>query len=340
MEKQKILFIPTRSHLNLVFSQETAQRLESCFNVTFNWEDRNYTSEEVAQKIRGFDGLITGWGSPPLTESIFENADRLKIIAHSAGSVKQLLSEDIVRRHIIPRKICVCNANKAIAFNVAEATVGLLIMASHRFLDHVISIREKRIWRNPDIPWNTKTLNGSTIGVVAASTVGREVIRLLQAFDAKILVYDPYLSEWEVERLNVEKTTLENLFRRSDFVTIHAPVTKETVHMINGRHLEMLRDGAVLVNTSRGVIIDQDALLRECETGRIIAALDVTDPEPLPLDSRFRDLKNVIITPHISGAGRYGYYRIGEMILQALEDYFADKRVEVEINFEKYNILA
>lgn len=340
MEKRKVLCIPTESHIKRVFRKETLERLKRRFDVTFNEKGRDYTSEEVADKIEGFDGLITGWGSPPLTEPVFENADRLRIIAHSAGSIRHILSRDIVQRYILPRKICVCNAVKAIAYNVAESTIGLLIMTSRRFLDHVNSIREKPVWRDTAIPWNTQTLNGSTVGIVAASTVGREVIRLLQPFDVEILVYDPYLSEWEAGRLNVKKTTLEELFKRADFVTVHVPVTEETIHMINGRHLKLLRDGAVLVNTSRGKVIDHEALLKECETGRIMVALDVTDPEPLPPNSPFRKLKNVIITPHISGAGYYGYFKIGEMTLQALEDYFADRRVENAVNLERYDILA
>jgi len=306
----------------------------------FNDLDRDYTSDEVAEKIKGFDALITGWGTPPLTEAVFENADRLKIIAHSAGSVKYMLSKNVVQRYIVPRGICVCNAPKAIAYNVAETTLGLLIMTSHRLIDHVINVREKMLWHDPNIPRKVKTLNGSTIGIIGASTVGREVIRLLKPFDVKILVYDPYLSDAEAKQLNIEKTSLEDLFRRSDFVSVHAPMTKETYHMINERHLKLLRDEAVLVNTSRGKIIDQEALIKECMSKKILVALDVTDPEPLPPDSPLRKLKNVIITPHIAGFGSYGAQKIGEMTLKALEDFFAGRKVENAINFEKYDILA
>ncbi len=338
--KSRVLCIPTSKHIEYVFSKESLERLESRFNVTFNDIDRDYTSEEVAAKVKGFDALITGWGSPPLTEEVFENADRLKIIAHSAGSVKYMLSKDVVQRYIIPRRVCVCNTPKAIAYNVAETTLGLLIMASRRLVDHIVGIREKPAWRDPDIPRDVKSLNGSTIGIVGASLVGREVIRLLEPFDIKILVYDRYLSEWESGRLNVEKASLEDLFRRSDFVSIHAPMTEETYHLIDQRHLKLLRDGAVLVNTSRGRVIDHEALIKESETGRILVALDVTDPEPLPPDSPLRKLKNVMITPHVAGQGSYGIKKIGEMTLQALGDFFSGKKVKNAIDFEKYNILA
>jgi phosphoglycerate dehydrogenase-like enzyme len=254
-----------------------------------------------------------------------------------------MLSKDIIQRYIVPRKICVCNANKAIAYNVAEATLGLLIIASYKLIDFIMNIREKGVWRDPSRPINGTgtTINGSTIGIVGASTVGREVIKLLKPFDARILIYDPYISEKEAQQLNAERTSLEELFKQSDFVSIHAPMSEETYHMIDERHLKLLRDGAVLVNTSRGRLIDQDALIEECKTERILVALDVTDPEPLPADSPLRKFKNVIITPHISGCwGFYGMKKIGEFTLQALEDFFAGKEVKNQVNLERYDILA
>jgi len=338
--KNRVLCIPTSKHVEYVFSKENLHRLETMFDVAFNDLDRDFSSREVAGKIEGFDALITGWGSPPLTQDVFENADRLMIIAHSAGSVKYMLSKEVLQRYVIPRKICVCNAPKAIAYNVAETTMGLLIMASRRLVDHIVNIRERPVWHSPEIPRSVRSLNSSTIGIVGASTVGREVIRLLQPFNAKILVYDPYLTDWEAGRLNVEKTSLEDLFRRSDYVSVHAPMTEETYHMINERHLILLRDGAVLINTSRGKLINHEDLIKECKSGRILVALDVTDPEPLPPDSPLRKLKNVMITPHVAGLGSYGAQKIGEMTLQALEDFFSGNKVSSAIDFEKYDILA
>jgi len=339
--KRRILCIPTAGHIKYVFSEETLERLKNLFDVTFNDLGRDYTSEELASKIPGFDGLITGWGSPTLTEEVFENADRLRIIVHSAGSVRAgLLPKKMVEKYIIPRGICVCNAPKAIAYNVAETTLGLMIMVSHRLFDHALNVRERLIWRDKSLPREFKTINGSIIGIVGASRVGREVIRLLKPFDCRVIVYDPYLSDKEAHQLGVEKTGLEDLFKKSDFVTVHAPLTEETVHMIGRKHFKLLRDGAVFINTSRGKIIDQDALIEECETGRILAALDVTDPEPLPEDSPLRRLKNVIITPHIAGLGYYGAKKIGEMTLQALEDFFAGREVKNRVDFSQYDILA
>ncbi|MBO3803976.1 MAG: hydroxyacid dehydrogenase [Candidatus Brockarchaeota archaeon] len=340
MPKPRILYLPTRSHTDLVFQPETFKLLLESFEVKVNDRGEDYTTEQVAREIEHYDGLVTGWGTPPLDGSVFERAKKLRIIAHSAGSVKYMLSKDVVRRYVVPMGICVFSANEAIAYNVAESTIGYMIMASRRFMEHALAVRHKKAWRDPSIPWNGQFLSGSSVGVVGASKVGRHVIRLLKPFDVKIFVYDPYLPELEAEKLGVTKAGLDEVFSRCDILTIHAPSTEETFHMVGERQLALMKDGALLVNTSRGSVIDHQALLAKCREGRIRVVLDVTDPEPLPPDSPLRLLENVIITPHISGAGYYGYHKIGSSTLQALLDFFAGRKVEGEVSFQNYDVLA
>lgn len=341
MGKQKILYVPTKAHTERVFMKGDFERLLKTFDVTVNVRNRELTSSEVADLIRGMDCVITGWGSPELTEEFFENADRLRIIAHSAGSVKPILPKGVVERYVIPRGICVVSCRRAIAYNVAESTIGMMIMASRRLIDHVNAYREKGVWRDEGIPLNGQFLSGAVVGIVGASMVGREVIRLLKRFrGVKILVYDPYLPDDEAKRLKVEKASLNEIFERSDIVSVHAPLTDETYHMIGSDQLKRMKDGAVLVNTARGGIIDHEALLKECVKGRILAVLDVAEPEPLPSDSPFRFLKNVYVTPHVSGAGRYGYYMIGKIIVKSLIDFFAGKPVRDALNMRLYDVIA
>ena len=339
MSKPKILYLPTPSHTEKVFKSEVFERFLRNFDVTLNETGSNYTTEQVASQIQGFDGLVTGWGTPRLTVEVLENADKLCIIAHSAGSVKGMLA-DVVEKYLIPRNISVFSANGAIAYNVAEHTIGALIMTSRRFVDHAIAIREKDVWRDSNIPGDSQFLRGSVVGIVSASKVGREVIKLLQPFDVKILIYDPYLSDWEAGRLKVEKVELDDVFARADFVTVHAPNIPETWGMIDEKQLKLMKDGAVLVNTSRGKVIDHQALFAEAKTGRILVTLDVTDPEPLPADSPLRKLPNVYITPHISGAGYYGYFKIGSTTVEALENFFAGKSVIGAVDLDKFAQLA
>lgn len=340
MSKPKVLYVPTPSHTKRAFRDSDYQRMCSRFDVTANPSDKNPTSEQVAAQIKGFDALVTGWGVPPLTEQVFENADRLRIIAHSAGSVKGFLSQQVVDKYLLPRRIVVFSANHAIAYNVAEYTVGMLITASRRIADQAEHIRTTGGWKHPEFNGNGQFLQGSTVGIVSASKVGREVIRMLKPFDVHVLVYDPYLSDWDAGRLGVEKVELDDLFSRSDMVSLHAPNTPETQGMIGARQLKRLREGALFVNCSRGAVLNHDALYTEAASGRIRVVLDVTTPEPLQADSPIRKLPNVTITPHVSGAGLYGYYKIGSSTVQALEEFFADLPVTEAVPFDRYATLA
>jgi len=310
------------------------------FDVVASKSEQRWSSEELAERIHGCEALVTGWGSPAVTADVMERADQLSLIAHSAGSIKSLVKREIADQYLLPRGIPLFSANNAIAFNVAESTIGYMIMVSHYWLEHVLHVRTSTGWASPEIPKTAQFLRGSRVGLVSASTVGREVIQLLQPFDVDIRIYDPHLSDWDAGRLGVQRAELHEIFAESDFVSVHAPSIPQTRRMIGAEQLRLLRDGAVFLNTSRGSVLDHDALTREAATGRIRVVLDVTEPEPLPGDHPLRRMPNVFITPHVSGAGAYGYLKIGDMTLQALEDRFNGRPVRGAVNFERYELLA
>ncbi|MGW2112427.1 NAD(P)-dependent oxidoreductase, partial [Streptomyces sp. NPDC001948] len=138
----------------------------------------------------------------------------------------------------------------------------------------------------------------SRIGVIGASRTGRAYIALARAMGARVSVTDPYLSAADAEELGVERVPLEALLAHSRIVAVHAPVTEETHRMIGAGQLALMPDGAGLVNTARSWLVDEDALLAELATGRLDAAIDVFDDEPLPAGHPFRALPNVLLTPH------------------------------------------
>ncbi|MBM3214585.1 hydroxyacid dehydrogenase [Candidatus Poribacteria bacterium] len=334
----RILYVCTPSHTRKVFRPEDYTRLQTHFDVHANSSERNYTSEQLANEIAGYDALLTGWGAPRITQDAMARADRLRLIAHSAGSVRGMLND--VADSIMARDIAVFSANRAIAYNVSEATVGYMIMASRRWFDHMSTIRSGG-WSKSEVPSNGQYLRGSTVGIVSASTVARELIELLRPFGVEIILYDPLLSEYDAGVLGVELVqVLEDLFARADFLTVHAPSIPETDRMVGARELAHLRDGAVFVNTSRGSVVDHEALYHVARSGRIQVVLDVTTPEPLPPDHPLRSLTNVFITPHVSGAGYYGYFKIGELTTAAIENYFAGKPFEGRVDMSRWAMLA
>lgn len=341
-EGVKVLCVVPKSQREMKVRPETWAELKRKFEVTENETEKNWTNDELAESISGYDAVLTGWGSPPFTEKVWEKAERLKLIVHMAGSVKFLFPNDVVQRFCIPRNITVVSCAHALAINVAEMTVALMVMAARRLYEHIQAFRERGVWKDKNLPTNFPTINGSTVGIIGASRVGREVILLLRAYrDVRILLYDPYITPEQASELGATLTDLETLFSESDFISLHAPLTKQTVGMIGERHFALMKDGAIFINTARGKIVDTNALVKALQTRQIFAVLDVTDPEPLPANHPLRFLPNCYITPHIAGAGVYGYFQIGEMTLKALVDFFENGvRPEGAIDWTVYDSLA
>jgi phosphoglycerate dehydrogenase-like enzyme len=165
---------------------------------------------------------------------------------------------------------------------------------------------------------------GRRIGLVGASTIGRLVIERLRSLDVEVVVADPYLTATEAMVLGVELVDVDELLATSDVVSLHAPLLASTRHMIGVDQLATMRDGAWLLNTARGGLVDTDALTAELVSGRLNAFVDTPDPEPLPSGSPLYDLPNVILTPHIAGAMGSEVSRMGDLAVTEVERFVAD----------------
>ena len=253
--------------------------------------------------------LLTGWGCPPVDEAVLASAPRLRAIVHAAGSAKA---------HVTPvcwaRGILVSTAAEANAQPVAEYTLATILLANKaaRRAERLYRERRGRVDALAELPAAGNA--GKTVGVVGASRIGRRVIELLRPFDLEVLVHDPYLAE---------STPLDDLLAAADVVTLHAPSLPSTRHMLDRRRLALMRDGATLINTARGALVDHDALIAELRSGRLCAVLDVTEPEPLPVDSPLYELPNVVLTPHIAGALGTEVRRLGDAAIDEVARYAA-----------------
>ena len=138
-----------------------------------------------------------------------------------------------------------------------------------------------------------------TVGIVGFGRIGRRLAELLGGFGARLLAYDPYLDEAEARRRNVTPAGFEELLRESDVVTLHLPAAPETFHLINEETIAKMKDGAILVNTARGKLVDEEALVRALRSGKLRAAgIDVYEHEPVTADNPLFTLENVTVTPH------------------------------------------
>ncbi|MDZ8173012.1 hydroxyacid dehydrogenase [Microbacterium xanthum] len=268
-----------------------------------------------AATSREVEVLITGWGAPRFDHAMLQHWPRLRAIVHAAGSVKRLVTPEMW-----DRGIRVASAAQANAYPVAEYTLAMILLSSKRILDSARTFSHTEDWQSAR-PLGSFGGFGSVIGIVGASRVGRRVIELLQPFDMSCLLYDPSVSNDECRRLGATPASLEDLMRRADIVSLHAPALPETHHMIGRAELALLRDDGVLINTARGTLVDTDALVDEIRPGRLRAILDVTDPEPLPPGHALFGLSGVTLTPHVAGSLGNELRRMGVHVTAEVERF-------------------
>lgn len=263
---------------------------------------------EMVRALQNATVAMTGWGTPALPAEVFDQAPSLKLVAHSAGTVKYMIPDDFFRRGLRVTTAAAGNAVPVAQFTVAMI-VSLLkqvpwIPAAYAAGDTAEVGRRKAVVRE---------LDDISVGILGASRVGREVIRLLQSYPRlTVKAYDPYLSAADAAKLGVQVVDLDTACR-CEVVSVHAPNIPETRHMLNARTLALLPDHAVLINTARGALVDEAALVAEVRRRPLYVQLDVTDPEPPRADSPLRSEKNIILTPHIAGAMQQACRDMGEI---------------------------
>jgi len=204
---------------------------------------------------------------------------------------------------------------------VAEYVIGAVIVHFRRVLELNSAIRTDD-WTPLRQKWagRVESLQGRVIGVVGAGAIGREVVRLALAHGMRALVHDPHVPESALRELGVEPVGLEQLLADSDVVTLHALLTPETTHLISTDQLRAMQPHAILINTSRGPVVDEKALVLALDQGAIGGAvLDVFETEPLPSNSPLRSLPNCILSPHLAGCTDGGYAEIGERAAELVE---------------------
>ena len=335
MEKRANILIAMRPALyQQLFAPAQQERLRALGNLTAQEEGGNLTQAQLAAMIRAQDIVITCWGTPSFSDDVLASADRLKLIAHSAGTIKRLLPPAVFAEG---RRVT--HAAAAMAIPVAETTLLLILLCLRRFHKIDRAFKEEG-WASARALTPGIELAGTRIGVIGAGHTGRELIKKLNSLDAELWLYDPYQSESEAEAMGARKVDLETLLRECPVITLQAPVTAETQGMLGARQFGWMQDGAIFINTARPCLLDQEALLAELQSGRISAALDVFETEPLPNDSLFRQMDNVIITPHIASVTHQARHRQGEIITDEIDRFLQDGKLRYEVTRAMLDTMA
>jgi len=267
--------------------------------------------ERHAELLAGVDLIFSTWGMPRLDARFLAAAPRLKAVFYAAGTVKGFATPEAYARGIVISSAWVANA-----IPVAEYSLGVILLSLKRFWSHV-SVAPADKFRHASLP--IPGCYGTKVGLLSLGAVGREVAKLLSGFELEVQAYDPHADPGKAAALGVTMVGLKELFSESDVVSIHAPWIPETENMVGGDLVRSMKQGATLLNTARGSVVNEAEVCRALlERPDITAILDVTHPEPPLPDSPLRTLSNVILTPHIAGSlggeiARMGRWMVDEM---------------------------
>lgn len=301
-------------------AEEAMNLLKEKHEVVF----KELRGEELAREIGKYDALMVR-SATKVTRDIIERAERLKVIGRAGIGVDNIDVDAASEKGIY-----VVNSPTGSTRSVAELTFALMF-ALARHIHRADATMRQGIWAKKKL--KGIELLGKTLGLIGSGNIAREVAKMANCLGMKVLVYSPHCTQEKASEMGAELKSLEDIFRESDFVSLHIPKTEETYHMVDERLLSLMKPTAYLINVARGGVVDEEALYKILKERKIAgAALDVYEKEP-PEKSPLFELENVVFTPHIGAATKEGQIRAGvicaEQILKVLDgkepDYWVNK---------------
>jgi glyoxylate reductase len=292
-------------------------------------QDLPPSKEELLQHVPGVDGILSLLSDPIDVGVIQAAGDKLRVISKYAVGYNNIDIQEATRRNI-----SVGNTPGVLTEATADFAFALMMSAGRRVVEAEKHVRAGK-WKT----WSPSTLlgvdfAGATLGIIGFGRIGKAMARRATGFGMRILIYDPTTQPMA----GIIKVDLDTLYRESDFISIHTPLTPETKHLINADAFGKMKPNAVLVNTARGEIVDQAALYDALKNHRIFAAgIDVSDPEPLPMDSPLLELDNLIVCPHIASASTSTRENMALIAAGNLLAGLRGERLPFSVNPEIYN---
>ena len=293
-----IVALPFRHHATMICPEAKKMLTDAGFDLVCNDTGRKLNRDEQKAMIQDAFAVIAGTES--YDADMLDAAKNLKVILRFGVGLDNFDVAQMKRRGI---QIGVISNNNA----VAEFALTL-ILGTLKNLPRYDAVVREGLWSR----FPMYELSGKTVGIVGFGRIGRRLSELLQGFGVNILVHDLFFRTEDAEQYGVELVALEDLLSRSDIVSLHAPATPQTRHMINRESLVKMKDGAILVNTSRGALVDEEALYEALTTGKLrAAALDVYESEPVTKDNPLFALENVVLAPHAAALSFETNYNAG-----------------------------
>lgn len=293
-----------------------AEEYAGTLGIEYRWAPQLPFSEEaVVRELQNADAGIID--IEPYGESIFSQVkDSAKLLVRFGVGFDKVDLKAASRSGI-----AVARTTGANTTGVAEMALTLMLTCRRK-----INLYQRRTKTGEWVKDIGNELIGAVVGIIGYGNIGRRLAKLLKGFDCRILAYDPFPNEEAAKADGVEFVSLEEIFAQSDAISIHVPYTEQTHHMVNKETLALMKPTAVIVNTARGNIIDEEALYEALKSGQIAGAgVDVFAKEPLPVDSPLLALENAVLTPHVSSQTVESLWNIYKMAIDISADFFAGK---------------
>jgi len=280
--------------------------------------------EELKACIAEYHGLVIR-SATKVTSEIIEAAASLKVIGRAGSGLDNVDKEAATKRGIV-----VMNTPGGNTITTAEHAIALMFALARNIPQATLSMKEGK--------WEKKKFMGvelfnKTLGILGLGNIGSQVARRAHAFEMNVIGYDPFLSDEKARELGVEKVSIDELFRRSDFITIHTPLTPETKNLVNSESIQTMKDGVYIINCARGGIVNEGDLYDAIQSGKVGgAALDVFEKEP-PEDFSLIRLDRVICTPHLAASTREAQENVAIAIAEQVVDYLLNGTIRNAVNF-------
>lgn len=268
------------------------------------------TEEKMTELLADCDGIIIG--VDPFSANVIKNAPKLKVVSKYGVGLDNIDLKACEERGIIVTKTVGANANA-----VADFAFTLLLAVARK----VVSINNtcrNGAWDKP----TTIDVYGKTLGLIGFGAIAKGVAKRASGFDMEVMAYDPFWDEEYAKKHGVKKASLEEIYKNADFISLHVPLTNETENLISAKELAMMKRSAVIINTARGGIINEDDLLAALVDNRIYGAgIDAFREEP-PSNKKWFELENVVISPHTAASSFGATEQMGRMAAQNIIDNF------------------
>jgi len=297
------------------------------FRVRLNESRGPLTPEQWAEAFEGVEALITAWGCPKLDEKVLARNTTLKIVGHAAGSVGGIASPLLYQRGIP-----VLSCNHIMSQAVAEWCLMVTMLMRNRFLDYAgIGSLTNMVWENRQ---RSRAMHDAVISIWGYGDISQRLIHMLKPMTPKeILVFSNHMKPAEAAAAGITLVDFDEMFERGDIIHLLGALTDANRGRVGAEHLAKIKDGAVLINAGRAHLVQEAALLAELRKNRFTAVLAVHYSEPLPEDSPFRGLPNVIVTPHVAGRGKEGLY--AKHVLEEFDRFFRGEPVTSAVSQDR-----